>query len=239
MSATDKDDREYTGGSVNYYKIQVTAPTTEGATPYTAECNDIIEALGMNYAEGNAFKAIWRSCAARNLGLSKRGYDDAKYDAEKVVFFGNRMVRMAEEMLSGAKPEVVGAYLATGPDRTVISGVMKPADPREPLFTLEGRPVFKGDRVLGAYAEGDKFVHYCDELDVVDGRLVACQTYPRSDARTGTAPLGTLYWPKETATAQVEKSCATCKHSHAPSGADPCVSCAVPGYGLTKWEPQS
>jgi hypothetical protein len=50
----------------------------------------------MNYAEGNAFKAIWRSCAARNLGLAKDGYKDGLYDAEKVVFFGKRMVEQAK-----------------------------------------------------------------------------------------------------------------------------------------------
>lgn len=82
---------EYTGGSVSYYRVEVTAPTSGGVT-YTAECNDIIEALGMNYAEGNAFKAIWRRCAARTLGKAKAGYKDGLYDAEKVVFFGQRMV---------------------------------------------------------------------------------------------------------------------------------------------------
>ena len=87
--------REYTGGSVSYYKVRITAPTS-GGDPYTAECNDIIEALGMNYAEGNAFKAIWRSCAARNLNLCKYGYKDGLYDAEKVEFFGKRMVSMAK-----------------------------------------------------------------------------------------------------------------------------------------------
>lgn len=84
-------DKEYTGGSVSYYTVAITNPTS-GGEPYTAECNDIIEALGMNYAEGNAFKAIWRRCAAQNLGMSKAGYKDGLYDAEKVVFFGQRMV---------------------------------------------------------------------------------------------------------------------------------------------------
>lgn len=85
---------EYTGGSVGYYRVRVVAPTS-GGDAYTAECNDIIEALGMNYAEGNAFKALWRRCAARTLGLSKAGYKDGLYDAEKVVFFGQRL--MAQE----------------------------------------------------------------------------------------------------------------------------------------------
>ena len=86
--------KEYTGGSVSYYKVHVSNPTTIAAA-YDAECNDIIEALGMNYAEGNAFKAIWRSCAARSLGLSKQGYTDGLYDAEKALFFSGRMVKQA------------------------------------------------------------------------------------------------------------------------------------------------
>ena len=86
---------EKSGGSVGYYKARITSPTS-GADAYTAECNDIIEALGMNYAEGNAFKAIWRSCAARTLGKLKEG-GDSVYDAEKVIFFGQRMLAQRKE----------------------------------------------------------------------------------------------------------------------------------------------
>jgi hypothetical protein len=81
---------EYRGSSVGYYTVEVTRPTTAGNTPYLAECNDLIEALGMNYAEGNVFKAIWRRCAARQ-DKTKLGHN-ALYDAEKVVFFGQRLV---------------------------------------------------------------------------------------------------------------------------------------------------
>ena len=87
---------EYTGGSVSYYKAPVAAPLS-GCAPYVAECNDIIEALGMTYAEGNAFKALWRRAAARQ-GNAKRGYTDGLYDAEKVEFFGARLV--AQEKLA-------------------------------------------------------------------------------------------------------------------------------------------
>lgn len=93
------DAREHTGGSVSYYSVTIERPTSAGR-PYVAECNDIIEALGMNYAEGNAFKAIWRSCAARHLGRSKKGYDDALYDAEKVEFFARRMIVQAKSKKS-------------------------------------------------------------------------------------------------------------------------------------------
>lgn len=87
----------YTGGSSDYYKVNVVFPTNQFAMPYTAECNDIIEALGMNFAEGNAFKALWRRAAQRTLGLRKAGAkDDGLYDAEKVEFFGKRLVEQSK-----------------------------------------------------------------------------------------------------------------------------------------------
>lgn len=80
-----------TGKDTDYYVVEITDP--KRLAPYTAECEDIIEALGMNFAEGNAFKAIWRSCAARNLGNIKPGSDQKGiYDAEKVEYYGRRMV---------------------------------------------------------------------------------------------------------------------------------------------------
>ena len=86
---------EYTGSSSNYYKVFVKNPTTL-PSPYEAECNDLIEALQMNFAEGNAFKGIWRKAKARQ-GVKKKGYDNGVYDSEKVVFFGERMLIEARE----------------------------------------------------------------------------------------------------------------------------------------------
>jgi len=88
----EQPEGEYTGGSSSYYTVEVKNPTTPGNPPYIAECNDIIEALQMDFAEGNAFKAIWRSCAAR-LGKKKLGYKDAKYDWEKIKFFAERKLK--------------------------------------------------------------------------------------------------------------------------------------------------
>lgn len=85
---------EYTGSSSSYYTVQVKHPTTS-TEPYTVECNDIIEALDMDFAEGNAFKAIWRKAMARK-GVKKKGYDNGVYDSEKVVFFGQRMLVKAK-----------------------------------------------------------------------------------------------------------------------------------------------
>lgn len=88
---------EYSGGSSSYYKVLVKNTTTPYALSYTAECNDIIEALGMNFAEGNAFKALWRRAAMRTLGLAKAGAKaDGLYDAEKVEFFGKRLVEQSK-----------------------------------------------------------------------------------------------------------------------------------------------
>lgn len=83
-----------TGGSVDYYKCHVADPIS-GCAPYTAESIDIIEALGMTFAEGEAFKAIWRTCTGRMGGAVKAG-NKALYNAEKVEFFGARMVRAAK-----------------------------------------------------------------------------------------------------------------------------------------------
>lgn len=83
-----------TGGSVDYYKCRVTDPIS-GGEPYTAESIDIIEALGMTFAEGEAFKAIWRTCTGR-MGGAVKADNKALYNAEKVEFFGARMVRAAK-----------------------------------------------------------------------------------------------------------------------------------------------
>lgn len=97
-SAIALAEGEHSGGSVSYYVVEIAHPTHQPA-PYTVECNDIIEALEMDYAEGNVFKAIWRTAAARQ-GKIKKGHD-AKYDAEKIVFFGQRLLERALRYLKG------------------------------------------------------------------------------------------------------------------------------------------
>lgn len=87
------EEAEHTGLSVNYYQCAIESPTTPGRDPYTAECNDIIEALDMSYAEANMFKEIWRTAAARTLGKKKQGHD-AIYGAEKIKFFADRNLHL-------------------------------------------------------------------------------------------------------------------------------------------------
>lgn len=87
--APKQQEAEHTGGSVNYYKVHVANPTTLPEA-YDAEANDIIESLGLTFAEGNLFKAIWRMAADRN-GKKKKG-NNSVYDAEKLVFFAERVL---------------------------------------------------------------------------------------------------------------------------------------------------
>ena len=82
------------GGSSSYYMVTVLRPL-DGHEPYTAQCLDIIMALGMDFAEGEAFKAIWRKAASRQ-GNGKEG-NSGLYNAEKVAFFGNVMVMHEKE----------------------------------------------------------------------------------------------------------------------------------------------
>ena len=85
---------ELTGGLNNYYVVPIEHPQREGQDPYNAECEDIIQALGMTFDEGCAFKAIWRSAAAR-LGNGKKDHK-ALYDAEKLVHYSGRILRKAQ-----------------------------------------------------------------------------------------------------------------------------------------------
>lgn len=91
--STQDSTPEDSGGSCDYYKVHITNPTSEQDIPrgvvYIAECNDIIEALKMTYAEANMFKEIWRSAAARTLGKLKAGHSEAR-GSEKIVFFAER-----------------------------------------------------------------------------------------------------------------------------------------------------
>lgn len=85
---------ELTGGRVNYYLVQVEDPQREDQAPYQAECEDIIQALGLTFDEGCLFKALWRRANARK-GNGKPGSKDL-YDAEKIAHYAGRILRAAK-----------------------------------------------------------------------------------------------------------------------------------------------
>ena len=71
-----------TGGKSQHYQLHIKG--------VDIECLDIIEELNMNFAEGEAFKALWRKAASRQ-GNGKLGNTEL-YDAQKVEHYGKRMV---------------------------------------------------------------------------------------------------------------------------------------------------
>lgn len=86
------------GGLNNYYVVTIKNPQRKEQEPYQAECEDIIQALGMTFDEGCAFKALWRNAAAR-MGNGKPG-NKALYECEKLVHYANRILakeKIAEE----------------------------------------------------------------------------------------------------------------------------------------------
>jgi hypothetical protein len=80
---------ELTGGSSSYYKRQL----LDGRW---VECMELIEALALNFSEGNILKALWRRAAAR-IGDGKPG-TTSLYDAEKIVFFGQRELEREQRL---------------------------------------------------------------------------------------------------------------------------------------------
>ena len=82
---------QVSGGLNNYYLVRVEYPQRQNQKAYTAECEDIMEALALNPDEANIFKEIWRSANARK-GNGKPGHR-AIYGAEKIVHYGQRILR--------------------------------------------------------------------------------------------------------------------------------------------------
>lgn len=82
------ETEEHTGGSSSYYYITINGQTIS--------CLDVIEALGMDFALGNIFKATWRIAAARN-GKKKKGNNE-KYDFEKIIFFAEKYLKKAKNI---------------------------------------------------------------------------------------------------------------------------------------------
>lgn len=93
---------ENSGGDVSYYRVEVTRP--KRTEPYVAECEDIIAHLGMDFFEGEAFKAAWRKAAQRTLGVGKEG-NTALRDAQKMAHYGARCLAIEENR----KPAVQAA----------------------------------------------------------------------------------------------------------------------------------
>lgn len=87
------------GGDNDYWVVHIDDP--KRLVPYSAECEDLIEKFKFTFAEGEAFKALWRKGQA-NLGNGKPG-DNPLRNAEKVAYMGTRMVVQEKRLLLEAK----------------------------------------------------------------------------------------------------------------------------------------
>lgn len=87
--------KENSGGLVNYYLAPVEFPQRKDQPAYVAECEDIIDALGLTPDEANIFKEIWRTANERTHGKGKEGNNPLRA-AQKMVHYSGRILRKAE-----------------------------------------------------------------------------------------------------------------------------------------------
>ena len=81
------------GSNGSYYEVDCVSH--KDGREYVAECQDIIDALQMTFNEGNTFKSLWRLAAAR-IGKVKGAGGQELYDAQKVEFYGKRVLKAQE-----------------------------------------------------------------------------------------------------------------------------------------------
>lgn len=85
--------KQNNGSNGSYYEVDCVSH--KDGREYLAECQDIIDALQMTFNEGNTFKSLWRLAAAR-LGKVKGEGGKELYDAQKVEFYGKRVLKAQE-----------------------------------------------------------------------------------------------------------------------------------------------
>ncbi len=141
--------KEFSGGNVDYYLLNIAEP--KRLPPYMVECEDIIEALNMTFAEGNVLKSLWRSCNMRVHGHGKRGQDDfGVYDGDKVAYYGARVqvqrirLRVAHEK---ALLPVVAPILDPGLNIPSVGALLRTGvKEQRAVFPKLNPDVFKGDK---------------------------------------------------------------------------------------------
>jgi hypothetical protein len=88
------------GSHCEYYHAQIDNPENpnQAGTPYEANCEDIIKALGLTFDEGCEFKSIWRRGRARQGFVKEES--NALRDAAKAVHYAGRVLRTEEQKAS-------------------------------------------------------------------------------------------------------------------------------------------
>ncbi len=93
------EEKKLTGSSVNYYFIEV--PEPKRLPSYTAEVEDLVEVLDMEFAEGNLLKGLVRLCKlrqnARNSDIKVKYGSTELYEAEKIKYYADRVLAKAQK----------------------------------------------------------------------------------------------------------------------------------------------
>lgn len=94
---------EDSGSYCEYYQCPVTHPQNPNqAAPYIANCEDIIQALGLTFDEGCEFKSIWRR------GRGRQGFVKAEStplrDAVKAVHYAMRIMHLEQRREDAQRP---------------------------------------------------------------------------------------------------------------------------------------
>ena len=157
---------ETSGGNVGYYTLDI--PHPKRFDPCTVECEDVIAALGLNFFEGEAFKAIWRKGAQRTFGVGKAG-NTALRDAEKMAHYGARelaheqqrakvgsITYSVEQVLGEKRPVPMGAPWMP------YTGGPVPSDEWVEITTAVGEVVAgpPGQFVWGGHGTKGRITHY-------------------------------------------------------------------------------
>lgn len=87
---------EFSGGSVNYYRVTIDKPLSDDLKPCIVEFEDIALALGLEPMEYNIMKELWRTANARTNGLRKKGHN-TKYGREKVLHYAKLLHKLEEQ----------------------------------------------------------------------------------------------------------------------------------------------
>jgi hypothetical protein len=134
---------EDSGSHCEYYHCPVTHPQNPNqAEPYIANCEDIIQALGLTFDEGCEFKSIWRRGRGRQ-GF-KKAESTALRDAIKAVHYAGRVLALEERRFASGNIDTTSVdtqraalydwrtvpakfnWLATDPSGSVYAYMLKP-----------------------------------------------------------------------------------------------------------------
>ena len=114
---------EDSGSHCEYYHCEVTHPQNPNqSVGYIANCEDIIQALGLTFDEGCEFKSIWRRGRGRQ-GFVKaestalRDAAKAVHYAKRVLSYEERLAALQVDMTCEATPVVKYSVWGRVPDR--------------------------------------------------------------------------------------------------------------------------